>query len=300
MRDSLRNLGGKTDLHIHSVWSDGSLSVPRIVKTAKTLGLTAAALTDHDTTAGWEEVREEGKRQGLQTIGGIEVSAFDPDTGRKVHILGYGMKDPAAVERACRPCLEDRRRANLEALSLIRAAGYPVDAEDLAGYTGKGGVPYRQHIMHALADRGYTAAIYGPLYTRFFGPGGLAAVTSRYMPAEEAVRLIVDCGGEAVLAHPFQYDSLGLLPRLVKRGLGGVECWHPTQTPERIQAVRTQAEKYGLFLTGGSDFHGLYSEKPTPPGTRLSTSFIFSGGIYGNLQSPGRGFWGFPRVPRGS
>jgi predicted metal-dependent phosphoesterase TrpH len=86
------------------------------------------------------------------------------------------------------------------------------------------------------------------------------------MPAEEAVRLIVDCGGEAVLAHPFQYDSLGLLPRLVKRGLSGVECWHHTQTPERERLVREQAEPYGLFLTGGSDFHGLYSEKPLPLG----------------------------------
>jgi predicted metal-dependent phosphoesterase TrpH len=264
MRDCLRNLGGKADLHVHSLWSDGSLSVAGIVKTAKALGLGAVALTDHDTTAGWEELREAGERRGLQTIGGIEVSAFDPDTGRKVHILGYGMEDPAAVERVCCPYLEDRCRASREALSLIRAAGYPLDEEDLAAYTGKGGVPYRQHIMHALADRGYTRAIYGPLYRRFFGPGGLAVVASRYMPAEEAVRLIVDCGGAAVLAHPFQYDSLGLLPRLAARGLSGVECWHPTQTPDRIQAVRSQAETYGLFLTGGSDFHGLYSEKPAP------------------------------------
>jgi predicted metal-dependent phosphoesterase TrpH len=267
MKDNLENLRGKTDLHIHSTWSDGSLPVSRIVKTAKALGLDAAALTDHDTTAGWEDAREEGERRGIKIIGGIEVSAFDPDTGRKVHILGYGMEDPEAVENACRPYLEDRRRANREALSLIRAAGFAIDEEDAAVYTGKGGIPYRQHIMHALADRGYTAAIYGPLYDRLFGHGGLAVVTSRYMPAEEAVRLITDCGGEAVLAHPFQYDSLGLLPRLVERGLRGVECWHPTQTPERIQAVQEQAEKFGLFLTGGSDFHGLYSQKPVPPGS---------------------------------
>jgi predicted metal-dependent phosphoesterase TrpH len=267
MRDSLKSLAGKADLHIHSDWSDGSLSVRQIVKTAGALGLAAISITDHDTLAGWEEAEAEGKKQGLEIFPGIEVSAFDPDTGRKVHILGYNVQDRETVETACRPYLEDRHRANQTALFLILAAGYPLDEADILPYTGKGGVLYRQHIMHALADRGYATAVYGPLYTRLFGPGGIAAVKSRYMPAEEAVRLIADCGGEAVLAHPFQYDSLGLLPRLVEWGLSGIECRHHTQTPERIQAVREQAGQYGLFLTGGSDFHGLYSEKPIPLGS---------------------------------
>jgi predicted metal-dependent phosphoesterase TrpH len=124
--------------------------------------------------------------------------------------------------------------------------------------------------MHALADRSYTTAIYGPLYTRLFGPGGIAVVQSAYIGAEEAVRLITGCGGEAVLAHPFHYDSLGLLPQLVTWGLSGIECRHPTQTPEREQVVREQAERYGLFLTVGSDFHGLYSEKPVSLGSNSS------------------------------
>ncbi|MDR2758212.1 MAG: PHP domain-containing protein [Spirochaetaceae bacterium] len=261
------NPAEKADMHIHSHWSDGSLSIPRIVKTAKILGLAAISVTDHDTTAGWDEAEAEGIARGVEIIPGIEVSAFDPDTGRKVHILGYGVRDRETLETACRPYLEDRRRANLQALSLIRAAGYPLDETELSPYIGKGGIPYRQHIMHALADQGYTTSIYGPLYTRLFGPGGIAVVKSRYIPAEEAVRLIVNCGGEAVLAHPFQYDSLGLLPCLVGWGLSGIECRHPSQTPERIGLVREQAEQYGLFLTGGSDFHGLYSETPIPLGS---------------------------------
>jgi predicted metal-dependent phosphoesterase TrpH len=267
MRDNLESLIGRADLHIHSDWSDGSMSIPQIVKTAKALGLAAISITDHDTTAGWEEAKAEGTRWRLEIIPGIEVSAFDPGTGRKVHILGYGMTDPETVETACRPYLEDRRWASLEALSLIRAAGFPLDEADMPPYTGKGGILYRQHIMHALADRGYTTTIYGPLYRELFGPGGTAAVQGHYMPAEEAVRLIVDCGGKAVLAHPFQYDSLDLLPRLVQRGLSGIECWHHTQTLERERLVREKAERYGLFLTGGSDFHGLYSEKPILLGT---------------------------------
>jgi predicted metal-dependent phosphoesterase TrpH len=245
------------------------MSVPEIVKLAKALALDVIAITDHDTTANWDEVREEGIRRNIRVIPGIEISAFDPGTGRKVHILGYGMKDMAALNAACLPYLEDRHRANSEAAALVKQAGFPLEREDLAGYAGKGGVLYRQHIMHALADRGYAAAIYGPLYDRLFGPGGVAVVKSRYMPAGEAVRLIRSCGGQGVLAHPFQYDSLGLLPELVRRGLSGIEYRHPTQTPERQRQVAEKAEQHSLFLTGGSDFHGLYSEKPVPLGSHL-------------------------------
>jgi predicted metal-dependent phosphoesterase TrpH len=266
MRDNLKPQSGRADLHIHSTWSDGSLSIPRIVKTAKALGLAAISITDHDTMAGREEAGEQGKKQRLEIIPGIEVSAFDPESGRKIHILGYRVADQETVEISCRPYLKDRQRANREALSLIRVAGYRIDEADVSAYMGKGGILYRQHIMHALADRGYTAAIYGPLYRRLFGPGGIAVVQSRYMSAEEAVRLIVDCGGKAVLAHPFQYDSIGLLPKLAAWGLSGIECWHHTQTPEWERQVQEKAGQYDLFLTGGSDFHGLYSEKPVLPG----------------------------------
>lgn len=258
--------GFVADMHIHSDWSDGSLSVRGIVRSARALALDAVSVTDHDTMDGQEEVLEEGARQGLAVIPGVEVSAFDPDTGRKLHILGYNVKDRDGLSRACRPYLEDRGRAVLEAADAIRAAGYPLEREDALAHAGKAGILYRQHIMRALADRGYALSIYGALYTKLFGPGGPGAVKSRYMSAQEAVRLVRDCGGKAVLAHPFQYDSMGLLPKLVEWGLSGIEYRHHTQTPERERSVREQAGRLGLFLTGGSDFHGLYSEKPLPIG----------------------------------
>jgi predicted metal-dependent phosphoesterase TrpH len=87
------------------------------------------------------------------------------------------------------------------------------------------------------------------------------------MSAKEAVRLIRDCGGLAVLAHPFQYDSIDIIPQLVSWGLAGIEYQHHTQTPERQEAVIRAAMRYNLFLSGGSDFHGFYSEKTLPPGS---------------------------------
>jgi predicted metal-dependent phosphoesterase TrpH len=87
------------------------------------------------------------------------------------------------------------------------------------------------------------------------------------MPAKDAVRLVRDSGGLPVLAHPFQYDSLDLVPFLASQGLRGIECWHHSTTAEGEEAVKKMAAEYGLFLTPGSDFHGLYSEKAVPLGS---------------------------------
>lgn len=258
------------------------MSAASLVRFARALGLDAVSITDHDTMAGQEEALEEGKKQGLVIIPGVEISAFNPDTGRKAHILGLRVRDMEGLTQACRPWLRARHEKNMVSLDLIIKAGYPLCREDLLEYAALDGTVYRQHIMHALADRGYTSAIYGPLYREFFGPGGLAVVGAEHMNAEEAVRLIRDCGGLAVLAHPFQYDTMGFLPRLAELGLAGIEYKHPTQTPERQRAVKEAARRYGLFLTGGSDFHGLYSEHPVPPGAmdaELPEDAVFLPGI---------------------
>ena len=251
----------KVDLHLHSNWSDGSMGISKLVSYAKLLGLDAISITDHDSMEGQEEALLEGKRQGLHIINGVEISSFDPETGRKAHVIGYLVKDMEGLSRACRPYLEGRHRKNLESVLRITEAGYHISLKDVEDYAALDGTVYRQHIMHALVDRGYAPAIYGPLYTKLFGPGGLAEVKSSYMSVKEALYLIQDCGGLAVLAHPFQYDSMDLIPQLVEWGLAGIECHHPTQTMGRQKTVIKKAREYGLFLSGGSDFHGFYSEK---------------------------------------
>jgi predicted metal-dependent phosphoesterase TrpH len=216
--------------------------------------------------ANMREAADESERQNLRVLPGVEISAFNPSTGRKVHILGYLVKDAEALTNACKPYLRARHSANLQALERVRVSGYPIDADDASIYIGEGGILHRQHIMHALADRGYTPTIYGELYDKLYGQNGIAVAKSDYMPAPDAVRLVRETGGFAVLAHPFQYDSMEYLPALVSSGLDGIECLHHTQTPERQAAVKAAAAKYGLFLTGGSDWHGFYSEKTIPPG----------------------------------
>jgi predicted metal-dependent phosphoesterase TrpH len=242
------------------------MRVPDIVRLSKRLGLDCIAITDHDTAEHLPEAVSEGRRQGLDVVPGTEISAYDTLTGRKVHILCYRASNPRLITDVCRPYLEERQRANRGAVERIREAGYAIDIEDAESYVGAGGILHRQHVMHALADRGYTSRVYGELYAKLYGENGIAATRSRYMAAEDAVKLAKEAGGLAVLAHPFQYDSMGILPRLVGLGLDGIELVHHTQTPERREAVAQAAGLYGLFMTGGTDFHGLYSEKPLCPG----------------------------------
>ena len=257
----------KVDLHIHSNWSDGSMSIPWLLRYAKAIGLDAISITDHDTMAGQAEALEEGKKNNLQVIPGVEISAFNPETGRKIHILGFHVRDMEGLNSACRSFLEARHGKNLESVDLIARAGYPLTRNDVFKYAAMDGTVYRQHIMHALVDRCYAPTIYGPLYKELLGPGGIAVVKASYMSVKEAVYLVRDCGGLAALAHPFHYDSMDFLPRLVEWGVSGIEYKHHSQTLERQEAVIRAARRYNLFLTGGVDFHGFYSEKIMPLGS---------------------------------
>lgn len=256
----------KADLHMHSTWSDGSMGIKEIVKTAKRIGLQVISITDHDSMSGQAKVMECGEKYGIITIPGIEISSYNPENGKKVHILGYHIQNQKMVNETLLPYLKERNNATLKALEIIIQAGYPIELDDVTCRVGKGDILYRQHIMHALMERGYTNSIYGDLYQKLFGKEGIAMVKSPYIPVKEAVELVLEAGGIPVLAHPFQYDTFELLPKLKGWGIQGVEYKHHTQTKEREAAVLKAAEELGLFVTGGSDCHGMYSEKPCPYG----------------------------------
>lgn len=246
---------------MHSNWSDGSQTVVQLIEQGKELGLEVMAITDHDTAEGQYEAVLEGNRQQIAIILGIEISAYDPVTKRKVHILGYNYSDAKKMNDRLLPYLDERNNVSMNAIKRIQKAGYAIDLEDVQVYAGKGNILYQQHIMHALVDRGYCLSIYGELYDKFFGKDGIAKVDSCYIPVGEAVNLIKACNGSAVLAHPYQYNSLGMLPMLKSEGLDGLEFFHPSHSLEQKQYIQETAKRYSLFITGGSDTHGFNSER---------------------------------------
>jgi phosphoribosyl 1,2-cyclic phosphate 1,2-diphosphodiesterase len=249
----------KADLHIHSRCSDGSFTVEEIVEQAVTAGLQLVSITDHDTVEGCARLEAAGKKGGILTISGVEISAYDHDYNKKIHILGYGFRPETGHVRALgEPMLLARHNNTLRQIRAVAAAGYELTEDEVRREAGESRYLYKQHIMGVLIGKGYVDRIYSPLYRQIFKGNGPAAGDIDYVSCEDAVTAIAADGGIPVLAHPGQQQSLYLVPKLVDCGLAGIELNHPDHTPEIRERIRKTAAQYNLLLTGGSDFHGRY------------------------------------------
>nr|WP_157011278.1 MULTISPECIES: phosphoribosyl 1,2-cyclic phosphate 1,2-diphosphodiesterase [Eggerthella] len=251
------------DLHVHSTMSDGSDTFEQVLEQAAQRGVERLAFTNHDTTAGLTAARELGERLGVQVVGGIEVSAYDFERGRKVHILGLGVEEGApALAALCGSTLERRHANSLWQLDRLVEAGYEVDVERALELGRASTCLYKQHLMAALTSEPYPSAAYRTLYRSLFKNGGICDRDIDYVDARDAVRVVVEDGGLAVLAHPGQLDSYDLLPDLVECGLGGIERFHPDHTLADHARCAELAVRYRLVCTGGSDYHGKFGRVP--------------------------------------
>lgn len=254
----------RADLHIHSTWSDGSMSVAGIMAALSDCGVTHASVTDHDTVAHLPELFEEGSKAGIAVVSGVEISACDPASGRKVHVLGYGFEDPAAVGDFCAPTLAARGRATLEKLAILNGLGYELSEEEVFAENGSPRVLYKQHIMKCLKNRALADGIYGDTYRKLFKSGGPCAGDIGYPDCRDAVLAVAAAGGFAVLAHPAQGSVFDLVPELTELGLAGIEFYHESHCLEHHREILRLARAHGLVLTGGSDSHGTLGSLHEP------------------------------------
>ncbi|MDQ7092546.1 PHP domain-containing protein [Desulfosporosinus sp. PR] len=262
------------DLHVHTAISDCSLSIRQVVSLAKEKGISHLAVTDHDTTQGLPEAVKAGHEIGVSIVPGIEISAYDYPREKRAHILGlYIEPGHPALDSLCRPLVQQRKQAASEMFRKVAAAGYDISWADVQKYEGGTGV-YKQHIMHALLDKGYCESIYGPLYQKLFRrgnstqPQGTAYIQLEYIDARAAIRAIQEAGGVAVLAHPGQLGNFDAIAEWAELGLGGIEVFHPSHREDDRHKSWQYAQKYHLAMTGGSDFHGFYGEKAVELGCR--------------------------------
>ncbi|SER26174.1 hypothetical protein SAMN04487944_102117 [Gracilibacillus ureilyticus] len=255
----------KADLHLHSRYSDGSHTVEEVLKQASNAGLTHVSFVDHDTVAGWQEIEVMANKYCIQAIPGIEISAYDFERGRKVHILGYDFqKEAPHIKKLCQPLLDRRQENSLWQIEQIQSLGYSLDT-DLIAYVAKpSSTIYKQHIMGQLTEENYSSQTYKELYRQLFKGDGVAARDIKYVDAFDAVRAIKADGGIPVVAHPGQLDSYELIPELVETGLAGIEKIHPDHTKEDHRKVGELAERFHLIQTGGTDFHGAYGIDISP------------------------------------
>ena len=250
--DSMRQI----DLHTHSTRSDGTLTPAELIEAAARIGLTAIALTDHDTVDGLEEAAAAGEKCGVRVIPGIEMSISGPVM---VHMIGLGIDGKNAPFREKLEELKRRRTVrNLAMMQKLIENGFSVSMDDLPDDAGKSVT--RAHIGKALVQHGYAATI-KEACNRYLLKGCIGYVPSSRYSARECIDLIHMVGGKSILCHinqiklpPEGLDAL--VEELVGYGLDGIE----TLYSEYDDAWRARAEgfaaRYGLLRSGGSDFHG--------------------------------------------
>jgi hypothetical protein len=259
----------EADLHCHSTCSDGSASPELLVRYALRLGLTVLALTDHDTMAGTTRLRAAAGGTPLRIIPSVECTTKDPANGRSVHILCYAPQKPALLEPLLKETSARRRRAKLDMIEKLKKL-YPVlDVEDVLELSSESASIFESHIMTALANAGVTNQPYGPLLDELIGKHGTCHTPIAYPGTLEVIDLMHEAGGFVVIAHPGQFDSVELTLRLAaERRIEGIECYHYRNSPTVIQQCLDAAQRWGLAVTGGSDFHGMNTKTPHPLGYR--------------------------------
>lgn len=246
------------DLHTHSDASDGTYSPAALAREAAARGLSAFALTDHDTVAGLEEAEREATGLGVRFIPGIELDiAFEPG---ECHLLGLGISRRTDEFAAVLEDLAARReRRNRAMLDLMVEAGIEADYADIASFAA-GEVVGRPHFASFMVERRIVRNK-EQAFARYLGKGRPFFVPKASLDFPLALRLIKESGGVAVLAHPLSlYVAWGRLPSVVSEwkdlGLDGLEAWHPTAKVRACERLEKLAGELGLLVTAGSDFHG--------------------------------------------
>lgn len=245
--------GATVDLHVHSTASDGSLPPETVVARALGVGLSAIALTDHDTVAGVPEAVAAGERLGLRVIGGCEFSSAAP--WGEMHVLGYFLPSASPeLETFLERCRADRVRRGREMVNRLRGLGVDLDFDDVLRQS-RGGAVGRPHVARAVVRRGGAIDV-GDAFDRYLGRGRPAFVEKTLPEFREITDIVHSVGGLVSVAHLKERGTRSFLERLKHEGLDAVEARHPSHDPALRSRLADIAVRLGLLRTGGSDWHG--------------------------------------------
>jgi len=250
------------DFHTHSTFSDGTFTPTELLNHAVEVGLSAIALTDHDSVNGIAEASEASKALDIEFIPGIEFSVAD---GTEIHIIGLFI-DPEneVLLNTIKKTREQRERRMTAIIEKLQAHGFNITREEVEKLAGSDFIG-RAHIAHVMMNKGYVKTI-REAFDEYIGLNKPCYVEKKEITPEDAITAIRTAGGLAFLAHlhqtKFSNEQLDrLLGELKGYGLNGIEAYYTEYTNEHISEFRALAQKHGLFYSGGSDFHG--SMKPT-------------------------------------
>jgi hypothetical protein len=241
------------DLHVHSNASDGNLSPEALVERASGAGLSAIALTDHDTLAGIPAAIAAGGRVGLRVVGGCEFSVSAP--WGEMHVLGYFLPaESAPLESFLERCRADRVRRGREMCERLQRLGVDLDFDDVL-QEARGGAVGRPHVARAIVRKGGAVDV-SQAFDRFIGRGRPAFVDKVLPRFAEVVELVHGVRGLVSVAHLKDRGTRSFVERLKQEGLDAIETRHPSHDPDLRARLTDLALRFGLLRTGGSDWHG--------------------------------------------
>ncbi|MBN3037836.1 MAG: PHP domain-containing protein [Candidatus Omnitrophica bacterium] len=242
------------DLHIHTTFSDGTFTPARVIKEAQQRGISCIAITDHDSVSAIEPALEEASRYDIEVIAGIELSAELDDY--EIHILGYliDWRVRWFRDKLKQLCAVRQERA-LAILKKLKAQGIRLNSQELLESALPGSVG-RVHIARMMKKEGFVFSIQ-EAFNKYIGNGRPCYVKKFRLTPKEAIDMINQLKGVAVLAHPYSMGNDGLIADMAQMGLQGIEAYYPDQGTQSTEHYLDIAQKYGLLVTGGSDCHGL-------------------------------------------
>jgi hypothetical protein len=268
----MRRFEGPSDLHLHSIHSDGTESSAEVMAAAHRHGLRTAALTDHDTTSGWADAAEAAVSLGMTLIPGMELSA--KHEWRSVHVLAYLIDPDDPSLRAMTDRIRSSRLERARTMADRIGRDFDLHWDDIVAQTSDGATIGRPHIADALVAKGHVRDR-AEAFSDILSPRGDYYVALYAPDPVLAVERVVGAGGVPIIAHPAGRAGLlpaSLLERMLDAGLAGFELGHRENLDDGIRTLRRIAEERDLIVTGSSDYHGL--GKPNQPGEHTTSDHM--------------------------
>ena len=259
------------DLHLHTNFSDGTFTPEELAGHARRHGLRAIALTDHDTMEGCARTATACREAGIEFVPATELTA--EQDGIELHLLGYYLdSDNETLKEQLTKFQEVRQNRIVEITQRLRHLGVQLQAESVFRLANCR-APGRPHVARAMVQEGYVGSL-DEAFERFLKKGKPAWAPKFKMSAVEAIELIHQAGGLAVLAHPGLSRADETIDALIRAGLDGLECFHTKHSTYVTEHYLELAEKHGLAVTGGSDCHGMSKGKPLIGSLKIPYQYV--------------------------
>jgi len=242
------------DLHIHTNFSDSTLTPEEVIKDASREGLSCISIVDHDTVDGFEPTRKAGEASGIEVLSGVELSC--EVNGKDVHIIGYLIDCNNEKLREQFVCMQDTRVGRMKRMiEKLRELGIEnIDLQEVRDLAMSQSVG-RPHLAMIMKKTGAVSSI-KEAFDKYISDEGPAYVKKFKQTPQEGIELIRQAGGVAILAHPMVTNVDELIPSFVEAGLDGLEAHYPNNSKKIVNFYANLAKKHDILVTGGSDSHG--------------------------------------------